>query len=344
MKQIAFGTYWVAIALLMPVLSLSQQALAESKTIIITNTVARSDTDGNFMDVHDGCLEFFDGIFYLYGTRYGKTDGFTKANRYVCYSSADLAQWRFHGEILTNPPEGIYYRPYVKFCAKTKKYVLWYNWYPSLWNGQYGVATSDSPAGPFVIHNNNVQVKHAQPGDLGLLVDDGVAYLIYTSIANKHGISIEKLSDDYLSSTMENSGIIADGCEACAMFKRNDSYYALFDGTCCFCPGGTGARVYTAKSPLGPYTLRGNINRETNGKVIVPAQQTHIAEIPGPEGIQYVWMGDLWGSCKDGIKGHDLQYWSGPLQFDGSGLIETLVREDSVTLKLPNKPDAGDGR
>jgi len=346
MKRIAIGTYWMAIALLMPVLLLSQQAFGESRTAVIKNTVARTDTDGNIIDAHDGCLEFFEGKFYLYGTRYGRTDGFTRANRYVCYSSADLIQWRFHGEILNDPPEMVfYYRAYVKFHPKTKKYVAWYNWYPKLWNGQYGVAVSDSPAGPFLIQDNSVKVKHAKPGDLGLFVDDdGSAYLIYTSIAKNHGISVEKLSDDYLSSTLENSGIFAEGCEAPALFKKDGVYYALFDVCCYFGPDGSGARVYTAKTPLGPYTMRGNINRDGNGKIIVPAQQTHVAGIPGLEGIQYIWMGDLWGSSKDRVKGHDLQYWSGPLQFDESGMIKTLVREDSVTLTLPNKPDAGGGK
>lgn len=345
MKRTAITTYYAAIALFILALFIPQQVFGESRTAIISNTVAGTDTDGNIIDAHDGCLELFQGTFYLYGTRYGKTDGFTKANRYVCYSSTNLTQWRFIGEVLRDPPEGVYYRPYVKFNPHTKKYVLWYNWYATLWNGQYGVAVSESPAGPFVIQNPDVKVKYEKPGDHGLFVDDdGSAYLIYTSIKEGHAISIEKLSKDYLSSTLENGGIIAKGCEACAMFKRNGLYYALFDGTCCFGPAGSGARVYTATTPLGPYTLRGNINRGANNKVIIPAQQTHIATIPQPEGIQYIWMGDLWGSRKDGIKGHDLQYWSGPLQFDENGMIKTLVREDSVTLKLPNKPDAGDGK
>ena len=339
MKRLINRTYSAvaALALCIPALMFAQRAHGQSTTAVITNTVAHTDTDGNIMDVHDGNLEFFQGKFYLFGTRYGKTDGFGKTNRYVCYSSADLTHWQFHGEILKDAPEGVYYRPYVKFNARTRKYVLWYNWYPTLWDGKYGVAVAESPAGPFVIRNRDVKVKRDKPGDLGLFVDDdGSAYLIYTSIPEDHAISIEKLADDYLSSTMENSGVIATGCEACAMFKRNGLYYALFDRTCCFGPEGSGARVYTATKPLGPYTLRGNINRDAGEKPIIPAQQTHIATIPGPDGIQHIWMGDLWGSCKDGIKGHDFQYLSSPLQFDESGMIKKLVREDAVTLKLPH--------
>ena len=53
-------------------------------------------------------------------------------------------------------PEGIYYRPYVIYNARTRKYVLWYNWYKKTWDGQYGVATSDRPQGPFTIQSGKV--------------------------------------------------------------------------------------------------------------------------------------------------------------------------------------------
>ena len=223
----------------------------------ISNVQPRRDVDGNIINAHDGCLERFGDRFYLYGTAYGKTDGFGTTNRFVVYSSPDLMRWTLHGDLVKGLRHGVHYRPYVKYNAKTRKYVLWYNWYPTLWNGQYAVAVSDMPQGPFTIHEPNVKVKEPKPGDLGLFVDDdGSGYLIYTSIGRNHGISIEKLADDYLSSTRENSGILAQGCEACALFRRNKTYYALFDGCCCFCAQGSGARVYTAKSPLGPYTQR----------------------------------------------------------------------------------------
>ncbi len=308
-----------------------------AKTVTVSNSEPRRDhLNGSIVDVHDGCLEYFEGRFYLYGTAYADTDGFVQTNRYVCYRSDDLISWSFQGELLLKPPTGVYYRPYVKFNPQTKKYVLWYNWYPTLWDGQYGVATADRPEGPFTIQNGNVKVRNAKPGDHGLFVDDdGSGYVIYTSIALNHGISIEKLSGDFLSSTQEGTGILAEGCEACAMFQRDGKYYAMFDDCCCFCPQGSGARVYSASSPLGPYTLCGNINRKEDGTPTIPAQQTHVAQIPGANGMQYIWMGDRWGSRPDGIKGHDFQYWSSPLKFRADGTIESLVFENDVTIEIP---------
>lgn len=121
------------IILLLMLLFAATHLYAEIKTVTIRNDVPREDITGSIVDAHDGCLEFFNGRYYLYGTRYGDANGFTKANRYVCYSSDDLVRWHNHGQILKDPPEGVYYRPYVKYNEKTKKYVLWYNWYPKLW-------------------------------------------------------------------------------------------------------------------------------------------------------------------------------------------------------------------
>jgi len=335
---------------------------AAEKTATISNTEPRRDTQGEILDAHDGCLEYFDGQFYLYGTRYGKTDGFGKSNRYVCYSSPDLTTWTAHGEMLKNAPNRIYFRPYVKFNKRTGKYVMWYNA-----DNQYGVAVADRPTGPFIISNPNVQVKWSRgnTGDLGLFVDDdGTGYLTYTLIGGgdwslngkpviHHTVLVEKLTPDYLASTQEAGDFVDGNCESPALFKRNNIYYLLFDNTCCFGTDGSGARVYTAAAPLGPFTYRGNINIKAasardlpspfttpaSGRpdCIIKAQQTHVATLPTPSGIVYLWMGDRWGSRPDGIKGHDFQYWSGPLAFDKDGMIQQLKFDDQWKFSLLRK-------
>jgi Glycosyl hydrolases family 43 len=234
-----------------------------AQQVTINNQNPRLDTKGNIVDAHDGRIIQFGKTFYWYGTKYGTTNGFTTANEYVCYSSTNLSNWKFEGALLKEKQEGVYYRPHVVYNANTKKYVLWYNWYPKLWDGQFGVATSDKPAGPFVIINDNVTVKQNAlgVGDLGVFVDDdGKAYLSYNTITN-HKVSVELLNDDYTASTLQGSEFIAEHCEAGSMFKRNGLYYLLTDYTCCFCTQGSGAQVFTANKPLGPYTYRQNINR-----------------------------------------------------------------------------------
>lgn len=444
-----------------------------AQQIIINNQKPRLDTKGKIVDAHDGRIIQFGKLFYWYGTKYGATNGFTTANEYVCYSSPDLTKWKLEGSLLKDKPTGVYYRPHVVYNDKTKKYILWYNWYPKLWNGQFGVAVSDQPTGPFTIINDNVTVKQNAlgVGDLGVFVDDdGKAYLSYNTISN-HKVSVELLNEDYTASTMQGSEFIAEHCEAGSMFKRNGMYYLLSDYTCCFCTQGSGAQVFTANNPLGPYTRRQNINRypgdaspvltdrftndnlfetlepksnhalevwfdkpatvssltiqqftgtrngqcgevdnpvlhqpilqhqftimylqngewkklktqpaavahssmqsiytikftavvtdriqvqplyndtiqslfiseisvgsnksgfrifktgKQSGKPIIPAQQTFVMPVQTNNGTQYIWMGDLWGSATDGVKGHDYQFWSRPLEFYSNGLIKPL--------------------
>ena len=443
----------------------------------VSNETPRLTPEGKIVDAHDGRVIQFGDQYYWYGTSYGNTSGFTIANHYVCYRSSDLLTWTYEGKLLPNQAAGVYYRPHVIYHRASGKYVLWYNWYPKLWAGQFGVATSDTPTGPFEVVDPDVQMKHSEIGlgDFGLFVDeDQTAYLAYNTIQD-HQVSIERLSTDYLSSTLENGGFLAKHCEAGSMFKREGRYYLLTDYTCCFCGEGSGARVYISDNPLNGYEQHGNINRYpgipqpqlSDGKMdrfgnlqldpnhgllvqseqpfdaleltfawrnyrshcqpdnkelrhpddllpnlhffyrtdslevhepiaensyqrmtltyqlptdqyreirfklfpsavdqyelievramrnevpvkertevfelgkgqppIIPAQQTHIMELETTHGTQYIWMGDLWGSRPDNIKGHDQQYWSAPLQFKPDGSIERLAWTGQWSVKL----------
>jgi hypothetical protein len=315
------------------------------RTITIQNTTPRLDTQGQPVDCHDGCLRFFDGRFYWYGSQYGNTDGFNKGNRYVVYSSSDLTTWTPHGLLLPDAPDGVYYRPYVVFNARTRKYVLWYNWYPVLWEGQFASAVADSPAGPFTIVEPRIALCGDTPGDHNLFVDDdGIGYVVYTNIKgdgaapssgeNRHAMSVERLTDDYTRSAKVRSEILDRKVEAPAMFKRNGLYYILFGQTCCFCPEGADARVFVSENPLGPYRRVGDINRDSTDRIIIPGQQTDVAIVPTIDGPVHLWMADLWGSRADGIKGHDLQFWSSPLKFAPDGSIGRLARVDQFDLQL----------
>ena len=450
----------------------------QSQTTTISNIIPRLDTDQNIIDAHDGRVIQFGDMYYWYGTKYEHTNGFTEANEYVSYSSKDLMSWTYEGRLLKeDAPQGVYYRPHVIYNEKTKRYVLWYNWYPKLWDGQFGVATSKSPTGPFKVIETDAQVSKSAigVGDLGLFVDDdGTGYLSYNTIQN-HQLVVERLDKNFTQSTLETSDIIAEHVEAGSMFKKDGTYYLLTDYTCCFCNYGSGARVYVSDDPLGPYEFSSNINRYpgkalpalTDGKlmnikptqievkndlvisssenegirkitvhtytgnrngqcgqvdnprvhpkiavpdfefyagdklvvptrftvdtlglrnqltfefeqsvdgeikvsisdkypfeklslleievneatpvdvflvgeeiprqVIILAQQAYVMELQTREGTQYIWMGDLWGSASDNIKGHDYQYWSAPLQFNADGSIQRMQWVDEWEVKF----------
>ena len=181
--------------------------------------------------------------------------------------------------------------------------------------------------------------------------DDGTGYYIYTAIgaafgasagANlpHHSVRVERLTSDFLGSTGQVSDVLASGCEATSMLKHDGRYYALFDTTCCFCKEGSGARVYVASNPLGPYTEKQNINRPTGHGPTVAGQQASIARIPTPSGEALVWVADRWGSRPDGVKGHDFQFWSEPLRFDSEGNIAPIadVSEWSLKVRVASEP------
>jgi hypothetical protein len=335
------------------------------QTVTINNIKPRRDVAGKIIDAHGGCLQFFEGRYYLYGTAFGTNENSLALNcPFRVYSSPDLERWTYEGELLKERPDGIYIRPCVVFNPHTRKYVLWYNWFAKLWNGQTAAATSDTPVGPFKIANPNVQLSHPGTGDGSLFVDDdGTGYYIYTAISEGYTISVERLTPDYLGATGESSSVLGVGGEAPVLFRRNNLYYALFGARCADCLEGSEAQVFVSTSPLGPFTTnpQANINRrpentgpamstqktwvatvptpsglvtfhsEHAGPVIpgnnvpfLPAQQTWVAKIPTIGEPAFFWMADRWQSTPDGVKGHDFQFWSAPLKFDPDGSIEPL--------------------
>lgn len=295
-----------------------------SAQTIIDNTMLRRDNNNQIVDAHDGRLINFGNVWYLYGTAYGNSNGYGNENHYHCYKSTDLVNWTFCGDILLNPPQGTYYRPHVIYNDKRKKYVLWYNWYKTLWNGQFGVAIADKPEGPFTIISQNVTMKNSTKGlgDFNLFVDDdNRAYIVYTSLAD-HTISVERLTDDFMGSLQINSGIILPSAEACSMFKRNDVYYVLADKMCQFCTEGSGAQVFTSANPMGPYSYRGNINNAEKTKF--PASTT----IDGDR------TGINWGNS-GGWNDNSIGYFPDSLEFTFTG-TKAITQVNVFTIQDGN--------
>ncbi|HEY1788360.1 MAG TPA: family 43 glycosylhydrolase [Verrucomicrobiae bacterium] len=353
------------LACILPLILITVSCSRRPKTenIIIDNLSPRCDLNGQIIDAHGGCLQYFNGNFYLYGSRFGTNQDPTVPCPFSVYSSPNLRDWTDQGDLLQDAPKGVYYRPYVVFNPKTKKYVLWYNWYKTLWNGNAGVAVSDSPTGPFVIVNQRARLSGSCPGDGSLFVDDdGTGYYIYTDIDNDYAVRVERLTADFTDSTGKGSGYVGFGNEAPLLFRRNDLYYVLVASLCAACPQGSEVAVETSPSPLGPFTFAREINHQsghdpvqassetaieaddagaTNGgehptgfvrergkkNPFIHGQETWVAQIPTAGGNpMYIWMADGWFSAKDKELGHDFQYWSAPLQFNtnGDGSIQPL--------------------
>ncbi len=327
--------------------------------ITIHNDKPRRDREGKIVDAHEPDLKYFEGRFYFYGTGYANNNGWTPDNVLNCYSSADLETWEHHGALT---PPGRQVAPRVVRRRTDGKYVLWF--------GSPGsdktVALSDHPAGPFEIQADAGRLAFTEPefktGDFEIFVpdDDGPAYIIYAvrsqvseAPEEQHRIHIERLTDDLTRGAGEVTKGLGWNCESPILFTHNGLYYALFDITCCWCPAGTGLRVYTAEDVFGEWTYRGDINRDSDlppceipyanddsapgdGRpdLIIPMQTRSHAWVPTPEGPRLILIGDRWQSAPDGVKGHDFTYWTSPIDFLPDGSLPRLQWENHWTLTL----------
>lgn len=314
---------------------------------------ANRDSTGSILDAHDSQMWFNNGTFYWWAASYGDcieppgdngcadvsigACGFQTNHNVTLYTSSDLVHWENQGVVfgaLGNlPTDSVLFAPKTVYNPVTGMYVMWFNYIVgSFSNSFYGVATSPVPQGPFTLKVQNVKgLQFPDDGDEALFVDsDGKGYLIYTSIAENHGMSIEQLTPDYLGTlgAAASSGIFGNsGVEAPMMFKRNGIYYAVFGSCCCYCGSGNPVTVHTATSPLGPYTQR-------NTFPDLHSQSTAIVGYTDGNGdAAFVYIGDHWESAPDRVKGHDFTVFS-PLVFDATGNVTTPGFLDSFTITI----------
>ena len=333
------------------------------RQVTISNVIPRRDTNGSIIDAHDGNVFYYDGLYYYYGASYGLCKeppgpsgctvwhpggcGFQLDHNVSLYTSADLDIWTFRGYVFqmsSMKTQGIMFGPRVLPNPRTKKWVMWFNFLPAAGTGvsqsQCAVTVSDTPTGPFQLVTEKVTtLAWENTGDLNLFQDDnGDAYIIYNahidgSIYNpNHLMSIEKLSDDYLSSLGKdfNSGYFGQAfVEGGAMFKRNGIYHAVFGQCCCYCSDGASTTVYTSTSPLGPYETKNNIGNEGHAQLynIVRYRTSN------PDSYGFIWQGNKWQSAPDGAKGHDFTYWS-PLSFDNNGNVMYMNYTANFTIDI----------
>ena len=167
--------------------------------------------------------------------------------------------------------------------------------------------------------------------------DDGSGFLIYTSLAQAHSISIAPLSPDFTESLPAQNTDFLPGTdhtscfEAPALFKRAGVYYATVSVCSCFGKAGADVWVYTSLHPLGPYTRRADLGNAEH------SQQNYVFIAPLTSGeTAYVWTGDRWKSTPDGQKAHDFQYWQ-PLNFTSGGELSLSAAHSApaVHVDLP---------
>lgn len=347
----------------------------EGRNVSISNVAPRRDASGVLMDLHDGVILEVNGTFFYWGMSYGPCNitadgcaglwlpphcGYRTDHNLSLYVSEDLVSWRFALDALpmAERPVSVYYRPQVVYNARSGLFVLWINrvdfWNatedPDYFNATYLVATTASPLAPFVVARASAATRYGGlgVGDVSLFVDaaDGGGYVAYAAwLAGVHGVSVERLAPDFLSSLGATNATLSSGVitpsfyEAPLLFERGGVYYLVAGPTCCFCREGAASRVWTAPSPLGPFadSARYIDPPGAANASLLGAQSSLLVHAPLANGsVGIVYAADRWASAPDGLFGHNLQFW-GLLEWDDTArppLPAQLAWQNTLDLDL----------
>ena len=272
-------------------------------------------------------------------------------NNISVYSSPTLGNDNWKVETMDALPRatrkvGSYWQPNMRWNPATKLWVLLWvfsgpNVIPTDTIAQ--AAVSKTPGGPYTMANASIRTSFPTDTSAELFVDDdGEAYIVYSSDQGSNGKFkrpvIERLaptwtatSGDAPSAPIEPFPPPGHGTcqEGEVLTKHAGMYYLLMGSCCCFCESGTNLMQYTATSPLGPYTMRCELNPVVDpesGALAIPSQQQGVTAIHSEPGqsngsVQLMWSGERWQQAPDGRKEHDPQAWV-PIQFGVDRLME----------------------
>ena len=279
----------------------------------VVNTAIRPgerwpDTQGNHIQAHGGGIVHFDSLYYWYGEERRRAATMDTVYRYVsCYSSADLMNWKFEGDVLRlakpdtilsdNVPgkRWVLERPKVYYNASTHQYVMYmhidgtrcgttkgYNY------AHVGIAVSDSPTGPFRFVRT-FQPLGKESRDIGQFIDDdGTAYLIF-ECRPERGFYIARLTADYLDVECSTC-FIPSRLEGGAIVHYDGLYYCIGSGLTGWRPNPN--KYATARQLSGPWSeFRDIAPAETN---TYGSQSSMLIRVDGTDKTTVIFTADQW--------------------------------------------------
>jgi hypothetical protein len=251
------------------------------------------DTRGQRIQAHGGGITVWKGTYYWFGE--DRTPANDPEKRYVsCYSSHDLAHWKFRRQVLAlaDPehlgPHWVLERPKVFVNPRTGKFVM----YAHLDDAHYKfarvmIAVSNRIDGEYT-YVKNFRPLDEESRDIGQFVDDdGSAYLIFESRPTK-GFFLAKLTGDFTS--LEKTCFIPSPLEGGALVHYGNLYYLVGSHMTGWRPN---PNVYaTAPALVGPWTEFKNLAPpEANN---YGSQSTMLVKVAGSKSSTVIFMGDIW--------------------------------------------------
>lgn len=239
----------------------------------------------------DPDIKVYDGVYWVYPTF---SAPYLEQTFLDAFSSTDLIHWTKHSRILDRSNVSWAWRAIwaPSPVYRNGKYYLYFGANDIQSNsetGGIGVATADSPAGPFVDALGRPLIGQiingAQPIDQNVFIDDdGKAYIYYGGWGHAN---VARLNDD-----MVSLGLLPDGStfreitpsgyvEGAFMFKRKGIYYLMWS------EGGWTGPDYRvsyamANSPLGPFPKLGTILRQ-NAAIATGSGHNSVVNVPGTD-------------------------------------------------------------
>ena len=294
MKQLSANFLNYKIQCLACLMLVNMTVVAQGKQDVIRPGELWPDTDGNHIQAHGGGIIRIGKTYYWYGEERRK--GLDTNFRYVsCYSSKDLINWKFRGDVVKmSDPENlgrrwVLERPKVYYNRKTKKYVMYFHLDNSTYRfARVGIAVSNKPDGQFT-YVKSFRPLGLESRDIGQFIDDdGTPYLIFESRPSK-GFYIASLSEDYLNVEKEVS-FIRSPLEGGAIVHYKGLYYAIGSALTGWRPNPN--KVATATSLAGPWSDFVDIAPvQTN---TYGSQSTMLLKVVGKKSTTVVFMADQW--------------------------------------------------
>ncbi|PKQ66012.1 hypothetical protein BZG01_12710 [Labilibaculum manganireducens] len=252
------------------------------------------DKDGNHIQAHGGGVIKIKNTYFWYGEQ--RSQGLDPNYRYVsCYSSKDLMNWKFRGNVLKmTAPDSlasnwVLERPKVFYNEKTGKCVMYFHIDVNYGIANMGMAVSDSPTSEFKYIKRFRPMGH-ESRDISQFIDnDGSAYLIYED-RKIWGTRIVKLSDDYMELEKEVSVLEYVKMEGGGIFHKDGLYYLVGSRLTGWNPN---PNVYaTAPSLEGPWSkLNGIAPKEVK---TYGSQTTMLLTVAGTKDTTVIFLGDIW--------------------------------------------------
>jgi arabinan endo-1,5-alpha-L-arabinosidase len=311
-----------------------------------------------------------DNYWYLYCTSNPLNDldkneaGEFNYHLLTIHRSLDLVNWTFVGDAFTEQPSWAqapqgFWAPDIQFF--NDKYYLYYSASDTnivaphdpiygIGHAAIGVATSDSPTGPWTHAPEPVVEPQKAPCclapeetrmrwviDSNVVTDDqGQKYIYFGSYFG--GIAVRKLSADGLTSEPESQiEVVSDERYEAAYVVKRDGFYYLFGSATNCCNGPlTGYSVFVARStsPTGPFVDRDG----------VPLGPPEGQDYPGPGRVGGTpvlsmngnrWVGPGHSSVFTDLAGQDWTVYHAIDRTDpyrGSGPLEPFPEKRSVLM------------